>query len=303
MPFILFVLTCFSTYLAGGVVYSVCLMTILTFHELGHFLQSLRYGVRTSLPYFLPMPFLGPIGTLGAVIRMDGQIPNRKALFDIGISGPLAGLVPTLIFCYYGMQMSRVVPLHSVDGTIFGDPLVLQWIQYIVFGSLPPDLIVVTHPMAFAGWVGLLITSINLMPLSQLDGGHIFYAIAGNKARTFASLIFLCLLGMVVIFQKWQWMLMLLLIWWIGVEHPPTADDTVSLDGPRKLLGCGTLAFLLIGFTPDPIVLDMEEPQNNYPPAVVWHEPIPRVSHSETPNDVLHNSGAVAPCSSITTFH
>ena len=269
MPVALFVLTCLSTWYAGGMAYAVALMTILVFHECGHFMQAVRYRVPASFPFFLPLP-ISQIGTLGAFIRMDGDIPNKKVLFDIGISGPLAGLIPTSICCIWGISQSKLVPREMIAGQIeFAHPLLFQWIQNWIFGPIPPDLTLILHPVAFAGWVGLLITALNLVPLSQLDGGHIFYAIAGKQARRWTNAIFILLIVLVIAFWLWHWVLMLLLIRWIGIDHPPTGNDAIPIDLPRKILGWLTLAFLIIGFTPQPIVLESLEPLQTIPRVVV----------------------------------
>ena len=252
--------------LANGLKYSAALMLILTCHELGHFLQTLRYGVRASLPYFIPMPF-GPLGTLGAVIAMDGRIPHRKALFDIGISGPLAGLIPTLFCLYFGLKWSYIVPTNYGDGNYLqlGEPLLLQWMGLWMYGPLPPDLDILLHPVAMAGWVGLLLTSLNLMPVGQLDGGHVFYALLGKRAGVAALGVFYVLLLLVAVYQLWHWILILLLLAMVGVSHPPTANDAVPLTPLRRLLGWAVLAFVLIGFTPTPIQFNDPPQQKNEP--------------------------------------
>ena len=255
----------FQIVLLNGLQYSAALMLILTCHELGHFLQTVRYRIRSSLPYFIPMP-LGPTGTLGAVIAMDGRIPNRRALFDIGISGPLAGLVPTLFCLYFGIQWSYIVPKSiGVGGMSLGEPLLLQWMVQWIYGPLAPDLTLMLHPVAMAGWVGLLLTSLNLMPISQLDGGHIFYALLGKRTGAAMLGIFCALLVLVAVYQLWHWTLILLILALIGVGHPPTANDSVPLTPFRYLLGCAVLAFVLVGFTPTPISFD-ESPQREMEP-------------------------------------
>ena len=233
----------------NAILFSSAVMCILTCHELGHYIQSLRYRVRSSLPFFLPLPF-GPLGTFGAVIAMDDEVPNSRALFDIGISGPLAGLVPTLIFLYYGIQWSYIGP-RQPDALEFGDPLLFQWTVYWIFGHIPPDMILHPHPVAFAAWVGLLLTAINLMPFSQLDGGHIFYALLGHRSIPLVYCLFVAAIIAVVWFQLWlPWALMLFLIALIGIEHPPTANDAMPLTFFRRCLGWATLSFVVISFTP-----------------------------------------------------
>jgi len=256
LPIFLFAVTCLSTLLVGGGAYALPLMTILVFHEMGHFLQARRYGVHTSFPYFLPMP-LTPLGTLGAVIAMEARRGDRRALFDIGITGPLAGLVPTLIFCVIGLHWSKVDWLPRGDGHFIplGEPLLFTWLTHCIFGTLPNGKDIILHPTAFAGWVGLLITALNLLPIGQLDGGHVLYGLLRTKAHRVALLLLLAAAGAVLWFELWGWTLMLLLLAIMGPIHPPTANDNVPLGPARIVLGWLTLAFIFIGFTPTPFIL------------------------------------------------
>ncbi len=237
----------------GGLLFSVPLMIILTCHELGHFIQTRRYRVRATFPYFIPVP-LPPFGTLGAVIRMDREIPNMRALFDIGISGPLAGLVPTLIFLIIGMSLSSMIPVSKgEDGLIFGEPLILDWISRFFLDRSDPGRTLVLHPVGMAAWTGLFITTLNLFPLGQLDGGHVFYALLKKKAPYAALGIFSVIILYVLLYRQWQWSLMVILLMIFGINHPPTCNDEIELGKFRKILGWLTLAFVLIGFTPNPI--------------------------------------------------
>ena len=265
LPVLLFVATCLSTLFVAtpcretpfgfecdileGLKYALPVMTILICHEAGHFFQSRRYRVHSSLPYFIPMP-LGPLGTFGAVIGMDSHIPNRRALFDIGISGPLAGLVPTVVFCVLGLHWSH----YAVGQDQFGDPLLLKWIAYVVLGPQPAGHVIAVHPTAFAAWVGLLITAVNLMPIGQLDGGHVLYSLLGKKAHLVARLLLFAGVAAVVLSHYYAWTLMLCLMMIMGTDHPPTADDRPPLGLWRTILGWLTLAFIPIGFTPTPIM-------------------------------------------------
>jgi membrane-associated protease RseP (regulator of RpoE activity) len=252
-PVLLYVATCYTTTEAHGLAYAVPLMIILTCHEFGHYLQARRYRVPASLPYFIPMP--GTIlGTMGAVIAMRANMGNRRALFDIGISGPLAGLVPALIFSVVGLHWSTVVvePPHQPGGTL-GEPLLFQWLIAWIFGPLPEGTTVSLHALGLAGWVGIFITALNLFPIGQLDGGHVLYAILRRKAHFVASALLLGCIAVVLYSHSYQWLLMLMLLVLIGPNHPPTADDEQPLGTPRIVLGWVTLAFLIIGFTPTPI--------------------------------------------------
>ena len=264
LPLALFVATCASTYFsykwwessssAEALTYSISIMAILLCHEAGHFVQTLRYRVYASLPYFIPMPG-SPIGTLGAVIGMEARVGDRKAVFDIGISGPLAGLVPTLIFTAIGLAHSSFKPLAAIspDDHFVGVPIVFEWIQRLVKGPIPAGFTLDFGPLAYAGWVGLLITSLNLMPVGQLDGGHILYALLRRKAHKVAWLFLVSAIAAMVIFRVPEWTLMVILLLFIGVRHPPTADDDVPLGIVRIILGWLTLAFVVVGFTPRPM--------------------------------------------------
>ncbi len=263
LPVLLFVATCLSTLLVGsagsglahGLMFALPLMTILICHEAGHFLQARRYGVYASLPYFIPMP-ISPIGTFGAVIAMQARMGDRKALFDIGITGPLAGLVPTLIFCVVGLHWSQVVTLPKGGGAfLLGEPPIFKLLTHHIFGPLPPGKDILLHPMAFAGWVGLLVTALNLLPIGQLDGGHVLYGLLREKAHQVASMLLLAAAVAVVWYGLWGWTLMLMLLMLMGPVHPPTANDNVPLGPGRIILGWLTLAFIPIGFTPTPFLL------------------------------------------------
>lgn len=260
-PVLLFVATCLSTVfvgwmmfgLGGGLLYSACLLTILLFHEFGHFLQARRYGVYATYPHFIPLP-LPPIGTLGAFIAMGARQGDRKALFDIGITGPLAGLVPTLIFCAIGIHMSRQGPMIAGEGVwVFGEPLIFQYLVTAIRGPLPEGWTLFVSPICHAGWVGLLLTALNLIPISQLDGGHILYGLLREKAHTVATVLLAAAVVAVVAFQYYWWTLMLVLLVVIGPKHPPTTDDSVPLGPFRTMLGWLTLSFVILGFTPRPI--------------------------------------------------
>jgi membrane-associated protease RseP (regulator of RpoE activity) len=268
LPVVLFIATCFSTFVAGshyfdhftldpvsvrdGVMYSAAVMLILLCHEMGHFLQARRLGVRASLPYFIPVPW-SPIGTMGAVIAMEPRQGNVKDVFDIGISGPLAGLVPTLVFLVVGLSWSLCMPLPVEDGTlVYGSPLLVKLMYGWMHGPIPAGHYIAYHPIAFAGWFGLLITSINLVPIGQLDGGHIIYGMLRKKAHWISTAVLVAAIWASIHFKLPMWWLMLGLIAFMGPRHPPTADDSVPLGAWRYVLGFATLAFIILGFTPEP---------------------------------------------------
>jgi membrane-associated protease RseP (regulator of RpoE activity) len=264
---LLFVAACGSTWYVGGPVYAAGVMGILLAHELGHYIQALRYRVPASPPMFIPMPFL-MLGTMGAVIVQGAGFANRKALFDIAISGPLAGLVFAIPIAWWGLQDSTVVTIDPSQGAlILGDPLILKWMYEARHGVLAQNQEVALNPLLFAGWVGIFITALNLMPIGQLDGGHILYTLIGRKAHWVAYGIVGCTIAWMVIQQDPSFALMIGLLYAFGLKHPPSADDTAPVGVFRILLGWLVLAFVFIGFTPFPITA-----QQPTPPAVSSQE-------------------------------
>lgn len=255
---ILFILTCVSTFLTGGgaegkwrngLWYCAGIIAILFAHEMGHYLMCVRYRIRATLPFFIPFPF-SPFGTLGAVIRMDARMPNRKALFDIGVAGPLAGLVFTLPAIYFGLLMSTPTASANVQGEtiLLGESLLFKGLSYLALGA---EQDVMLHPLAYAGWAGLFVTALNLLPIGQLDGGHILYALLGDRGRkvypvNMAMFALLC----IVVYTGWVLLVMMLL--WIGYRHPPTQDDDEPLDLKRQALAYFTFLLFIVSFTPTP---------------------------------------------------
>lgn len=255
---LLFVLTILSTYFValgdgplGALWYSLGIITILLTHEMGHYLTANKHGVPATLPYFIPMP-LPPFGTMGAVIKMEGRIPDRKALFDVGVAGPMAGLVMIVPAIFVGLRMSPIVEIASLgEGTItLGDSLLFSFIARISIGPLPPGQDVVLHPLAFAGWVGLLVTALNLLPVGQLDGGHIMYALFWKKSK-FLSGIFYAIFLFICLFYYVGWFLFIIVLS-IVRKHPPTMNDAIPLDNKRKVLGIFALIIFVLAFTPVP---------------------------------------------------
>src|SRR5215212_10177740 len=198
LPVILFIATCYSTYSTGGFAFALALMITLLAHELGHFIQAMRYGVPASLPFFIPMP-LSPIGTMGAVIMMAPGRGDRRAIFDIAVTGPLAGLIFALMFSVVGMRLSEIALVSQPTLMRLGEPLLFKGLAYLTFGPLDPTLDIALHPIAYAGWVGIFITALNLIPIGQLDGGHILYALLRQQAHVVAQLFLVgAALGVIV---------------------------------------------------------------------------------------------------------
>lgn len=257
LPVALFFITCWSTWAAGSLSYAIAVMTILLAHEMGHYLQARRNRVPASLPYFIPMPG-SPIGTMGAVIGMQPGIGNRRSLFDIGVSGPLAGLVPTIVFSIVGIYWSSIVPIVPRPGEpVLGAPPLFRLMATMILGPIPDGYWIDLHPVAFAGWVGMFITALNLIPIGQLDGGHVLYALLREKAHGIAQALLILAMAGVVLYGYWGWSLMLLLLMLMGPIHPPTADDSVELGTTRTIIGWLSLAFVPLGFTPVPFQFPM----------------------------------------------
>lgn len=243
----------FGAVVANGFVFSGCLMGILLAHEMGHFLQALRHKVPATLPFFIPFP-ISPFGTMGAVIIQDGGKANRRQLFDIAVSGPIAGLLLALPIAWYGVSTSIVVNRVGV-GPSYGDPLLLRWIVEAVHGSYGPNQDILINAPLFAGWVGIFITALNLLPVGQLDGGHILYTLVGRKAHYVAYLVLGAAFAWMAYTQQLHYALIVVLLLVFGPRHPPTANDNVPLGVWRMALGWLTLAFVIVGFTPTPILM------------------------------------------------
>lgn len=275
LPIGLFLLTCFTTLWAGayqayngpvrgpvnflladpdriwqGLPFAGALLFILTTHELGHYVLSKVHGVPASLPLFIPGP---PhfIGTFGAIIRIRGTIQDRRALFDIGVAGPLAGFIMAVAALVVGLHLSTVVERTATLGLQLGEPLLLQFLAWLVIGPISPESDIVLHPIGFAAWFGLFVTSLNLLPIGQLDGGHVAYALWGRHQRTMAF-IFVPIL-IVLGFVGWPgWFLWAVMAGLWGLGHPPVMDPHVPLGRGRIIVGWIALAVFVSTFVPVP---------------------------------------------------
>lgn len=239
--------------LLQGLPFSASLLVILGLHELGHYLTARAYGVAVSLPYFVPLP-LPPLGTMGAIIRMQSPIPNRKVLFDIGVAGPLAGLAVAVPVLILGLISS---PVTRLTGVVLqeGNSLAYLGLKWLLKGPIPPGYDVALHPMALAGWLGLFVTALNLMPLSQLDGGHIAYAVLGPRFRR-AVWLFIGLLVALYAVSRWEgWLLWIVLSVALGLRHPPPLDDLTPLGGGRRALAGAVLLLFVSLLTPLPFAI------------------------------------------------
>jgi Zn-dependent protease len=289
LPLILFLITCASTFWVGavgwlpgqyllewqvtqdamrirrlivshwqdGMIYMGCLLGILLTHEMGHFLTTLRHRIPASLPFFLPFP-ISPFGTMGAVIGMEGMRANRKEMFDIGLAGPLAGLIVAVPVLLIGIgQLDLTTPEHG--------PFKLDTplsVRLILEASPPPgyksgDEVWYSqlNPFYMAGWVGLLITGLNMLPVSQLDGGHVIYTLFGKRSHWIARGFMIAAVAYIIWAKAYAWLLMVVLVLLIGTDHPPTRDDTVPLGWFRTVLGLVSLLIPLLCFPPQVLKL------------------------------------------------
>jgi membrane-associated protease RseP (regulator of RpoE activity) len=238
-----------------GLWYSLTILAILGCHEMGHYVACLKYGVVATRPFFLPAPFL--TGTLGAFIRIKSRIPNKIALFDIGVSGPLAGFVVAVPALVIGLMLSRVdqMPADSSGLVELGEPLLFKAASYLVWGHVAAGYSINMHPMAFAAWFGLMATALNLFPIAQLDGGHLAYAVLGRKS----TVVTIVMIGVAIVlsFRSSSWIawtvLLLIMIGSLGPHHPPTLDDDEPLDRSRLIVAALAMVILVLCFTPAPI--------------------------------------------------
>jgi membrane-associated protease RseP (regulator of RpoE activity) len=246
-----------ASLLLHGLWYSLSILAILGCHELGHYFACRYYRVDASRPYFLPMPFL-LTGTLGAFIRIRGPIPGKRALFDIGIAGPIAGFLVALPVLLVGMHLSTVVKVpENFRGEIYelGEPLLFRAAEWLTFGNIPDGYSVNMHPMAFAAWFGMLATALNLFPIGQLDGGHISYAVLGRRSTTVTMIMVPCLIGLSFVSTSWVvWTALTIgMLLAFGPRHPRVFDEDQPLDRNRMLLAAFALLMFVLCFTPAPI--------------------------------------------------
>lgn len=264
---ILFVLTLLSTLAVGalqtgvdifrepekiykGFPFAVTLMLILLSHEFAHYFTSRKHHVKATLPYFIPAPNI--IGTFGAFIKMKSPIATRKALIDIGASGPIAGFFVSVVATIVGLNMSEVVASSQTEGALgLGDSLLFSLLSRLILGVTPDNYEILLNPVAFAGWIGFFVTSINLIPVGQLDGGHIAYALLGEKHARISVILVACLAALgLFLWVGWAFWAGLLLI--LGFRHPPVIYWEVPLDPLRRSIGWFGFAIFVLTFIPVP---------------------------------------------------
>jgi len=236
-------------FLLGGVPFSLTLLTILLAHEFGHYFACKYYRVDASLPYFLPAPTF--TGTLGAFIRIREPIFSKRVLFDVGVAGPLAGFVFLLPALAIGLAYSKVIPgIAHQGGVIFGTPALLWLLEHAIFPNTGTADIYL-HPVARAAWIGILATALNLLPIGQLDGGHILYSIAGDRHKLLSRIFTAALIPIGIFFWP-GWLLWAVLLLIFGMRHPAIYDPS-ALGPRRRKLAALALTIFLLSFTLAPI--------------------------------------------------
>jgi len=255
--------------LGEGVALAVGLLSILLAHEMGHYLACRYYRVDATLPHLIPSPWIPVaglaiwqplifVGTFGAFIRIRSPIPNRRALFDIGVAGPLAGFLVCLPVLWLGVRAATVHPLApDAGGLYFGEPLAFQWVSHLLHGSIPSGSDLVITRLGLAAWFGLLVTALNLMPIGQLDGGHVTYALLRHRARTISRVgSWVCV---ALIYFGPSWILWSVLVRVLGRRHPATLDDEAPVGRGRVVVGLVSLAVFALCFVPNPIVFSWRD--------------------------------------------
>lgn len=236
--------------LLNGIPFALTLLGILLAHEMGHYFTCRYYGIAASYPYFIPAPTI--IGTMGAFIRIKAPIVSRRALFDVGISGPLVGFVVAMPVLLWGIANSQIVLGMQATGAVsFGNPPLVAFVQKLLHPGVPPEYLHL-HPVARAAWVGLFATALNLLPIGQLDGGHILYALVGEKHRLLSRLFVLALLPLGYLYW-FGWILWSALLFILGTRHP-VIFDPMPLDRGRRWLAALALLIFLLCFTPSPFI-------------------------------------------------
>ncbi len=254
-----------------GFPFAVTLLSILLTHEMGHYVLSAVHGVRATLPYFIPAPPFF-VGTFGAFIRMQTRPASRRALFDIGAAGPWAGLIVAIPAVLVGLRLSEVRPLGlNEGGLVLGDSLLFSFLTRLALGTTSDQATIMLHPVALAGWFGLFVTFLNLLPIGQLDGGHVIYALFGRWHRWISRglIVVIVFLGL----HGWQgWFVWVVLLLFIGLDHPPPEDAWTPLDGRRRVAAWLTIGALVVTFMPNPLSIAPASPafEGERTP-VTWH--------------------------------
>lgn len=254
----LFLATVFTTWMVRGPWYSFGLILILGTHEFGHYWACRANNVNSSLPNFLPVPpipyFLN-IGTMGAFIMIKEPIPNRKALMEIGASGPIAGFIVAVPVLVIGLLNSQMTLGNSMEepNLFFGSSLILWIVTELVWSVNPivTDFTIHLHPLAYAGWLGMFFTALNLLPMGQLDGGHVVYSLFGRKHSLLAARLFF--ISLIALGFYWVgWWVWAGLVFILGLRHPPVMDESTPLEPKHRIVGYASIMILILTFVPVP---------------------------------------------------
>jgi membrane-associated protease RseP (regulator of RpoE activity) len=254
----------FSAEIVTGFPYAIAVMTILLFHECGHYFLARRHDIDATLPFFIPAPpTIFFIGTIGAFIRMRTMPRDRRALFDVGAAGPWAGMMAAVPILMLGLSLSEIRPGGGPGepGLFLGDSLLFQWLTWLVLGVSSDDVTIMLHPVALAGWVGILVTALNLLPIGQLDGGHVVYAAFGERWHRWISLGALTTLIVLGLGGAITWLVWAALLTFLGVRHPRIADPETPLDRPRRWAAVATILMLIVTFMPEPLYFSEPKPR------------------------------------------
>jgi membrane-associated protease RseP (regulator of RpoE activity) len=240
--------------LLAGLPFSFTLLIILLAHEMGHYIACKIYGIEATLPFFIPAPTL--IGTLGAFIRIKSPIPNRNALFDVGVAGPLAGFVFAVPALAMSLLYSRILPTAppSAGTIVFGDPLILKIIERIIGLNVPAGYDVYLHPVGFAAWVGIFATALNLLPIGQLDGGHILYSLFGRRHLLLSRLFTAILIPLGLIYWA-GWLMWAAAMLVLGTRHPRLINEDSPLGQGRRWVAFASLVIFILCFTLSPFTI------------------------------------------------
>jgi membrane-associated protease RseP (regulator of RpoE activity) len=235
-----------------GLVYMTAVMAVLAAHEAGHFIAARIHGIPATLPFFIPVPVL-LTGTMGAVIGMEGSRANRRQLFDIALAGPVAGLVVAVPLLAEGMLRGAAVPAAENP---FALPLLARGLLAVVRPDLTPGTTIAPNALFMAGWVGLLVTGLNMIPISQLDGGHVAYAVFGRRGNWLARAVLLAAIATIVVLGQYNWVVMVVVVTLLGVDHPPIRDEDRPPGALRTCLGLAAFLIPLLTFMPEPLAID-----------------------------------------------
>ena len=288
---VLFIATLITTFLAGyfqggdiysGISFSASLVFILGSHEMGHYYYGRKNGILITPPYFIPVPPPFIAGTMGAFIRIKSQITSKKALFDIGVAGPIAGIIAAIPVLIVGIKISQIVPASDIvegEAIHLGDPIIFSFFVNMIHGEIAEGFELFLHPVAFAGWIGLFVTALNLIPSGQLDGGHLVYALFNKKFHSLVShisIFVIIILGLgtepilnllsfynininvpeFLIFQGWLgWIIWAFLLVIMGAKHPPTIYEESDIGTQRKIIALITLLIFIGSFMPVPFTI------------------------------------------------